>query len=121
MAHMGRQFGLANQLLGLLACLILIATLITGIVQWVRRRPRAYGGQKSGTITLSTNTPSSITQHLAAAPALPHDRLPRSMAVLLLLIAVLFPLVGASFLGVLIIDRLLTWLWHTLRPRTAYE
>lgn len=75
--HMGREYGLANQLASLAVCLALIGGVVAGIILWWHRRPN---GQ-------------------LAAPALqPSDRLPRPVVAMIVSMAILFPLVGASLL-----------------------
>ncbi|MBD1916633.1 PepSY domain-containing protein [Phormidium sp. FACHB-77] len=41
--HMGRYFGFANQLLMLVAALIVMLLAITGVVMWWQRRPQSAG------------------------------------------------------------------------------
>jgi uncharacterized iron-regulated membrane protein len=85
MTHMGRQYGLANQLTGLAACVTLVATVGAGLVLWWRRRPAGSFG----------------------APQLKAgNRLPRPLVVTIAALAVLFPLLGASVLLVLGIEAL---------------
>jgi uncharacterized iron-regulated membrane protein len=80
MTHLGRQYGIANQLTNLAVCLMLMASVSAGLVLWWRRRPRGQLG----------------------APALqPGDRTPGVIKALLAVLAVLFPLVGATMLPVL--------------------
>lgn len=76
MVHLGRQFGLANQLLGLLVCLLLAGAVVAGIVLWWRRRPAG-----------SLGTPQ--------APA--RERLPTGLKVLLVVLGLVFPMVALSF------------------------
>ena len=80
MTHMGRQYGLANQLANLLVCLVLVAGVVAGIVLWWCRRPKG---------------------NLAAPAQHVGDRLPPTVAGMIAVMAVLFPLVGASLLLVL--------------------
>lgn len=75
--HVGRQYGLANQLANLAVCLTLIGGVVTGIVLWWRRRPK---GQ------------------LATPTLHPSDSLPPIIIGLIAAVAILFPLVGASLL-----------------------
>jgi uncharacterized iron-regulated membrane protein len=75
MVHMGRQFGLLNQILGLVVCFGLIGSVIAGLSLWWRRRPKGA---------------------LAAPRLRETDQLPASLVGLLIALAVLFPLVGLS-------------------------
>jgi uncharacterized iron-regulated membrane protein len=81
--HMGRYFGLPNQLLMLLACLILILLCISGVVMWWQRRPDGRLG----------------------APAMPtyvqQWRIPIAIVAVM---GIAFPLVGASLVLVLLLD-----------------
>ncbi|MEL6815169.1 MAG: PepSY domain-containing protein [Cyanobacteria bacterium J06598_3] len=83
--HMGKYFGLANQLLMLVAALITILLAVTGTVMWWQRRPQGVG--------------------LIGAPAMPpymqHWKIP------LIIVAVLgfvMPFVGFSLIIVLSFD-----------------
>jgi uncharacterized iron-regulated membrane protein len=84
--HMGKYFGFANQLVMLLACVIVVLLCVSGIVMWWLRRP---------------------TDRLGA-PALPafvqHWRLPLAIVVVL---GIAFPLVGLSLVAVLLFDYLI--------------
>ncbi|WP_353218926.1 PepSY domain-containing protein [Salinisphaera sp. S4-8] len=82
--HMGNYFGLANQLVMLATCLAIVILVSTGFVMWWRRRPA--GG-------------------LGAPPRRAPIRL-RYLGVIMIAMAVLFPLAGASLIAVLIGDRL---------------
>lgn len=84
--HMGRQFGLANQMLGLATCLAIMGSVGTGVWMWWRRRPAGAFG-----------APARSRQ----------SRLPESLSVLLVCLAILLPLVGFTILIFLTIDRLL--------------
>ncbi|MFI8480733.1 PepSY-associated TM helix domain-containing protein [Pseudomonas sp. NPDC078700] len=87
MLHEGKMFGLANQLLMLLVCLMILLSSVSGLVLWWKRRPQGRFG----------------------VPPLRHD-LPvwRGAVVIMLLVGCLFPLVGASLLLVAPLDWLLT-------------
>ena len=75
--HMGKQFGLPNQLVLLASCFVLIATISFGIVMWLRRKPAGKIG----------------------APPVPAGFKPNAfLVVLILLFGVFFPLVGVSML-----------------------
>ena len=85
MTHMGRQYGLANQLANLAVCLVLIGSVSAGLVLWWRRRPAG----ELGAPTLQAG-----------------DRMPGTIKAGLAVLAVLFPLVGATMVPVLIWGRL---------------
>lgn len=85
MAHMGRQFGLANQVLALTVALTLAASVVTGVYMWWRRRLK---GQ-------------------LAAPGGVQDRLPRPVKLMIATIAALFPLVGASLVLAVAVEVIL--------------
>ena len=83
--HMGKYFGLGNQLLMLLACLVVIVLCVSGLVMWWQRRPAGRLG----------------------APKLPGQapqwRVPMALVAVL---GIVFPLVGFSLVTVLLLDYL---------------
>ncbi len=93
--HEGKMFGLANQLLMALVCLLILFGAVSGLLLWWQRRPAGRLG----------------------VPPLRHD-LPRwkvGVAIMLAL-GLVFPLVGASLLLIWLLDRLLARLpaWRRL-------
>jgi uncharacterized iron-regulated membrane protein len=86
MLHEGKLFGLANQLLMLAVCLLVLLSAVSGLVMWWQRRPQGSFG----------------------VPPLRHD-LPRwkTAIVVMLLLGAAFPLVGASLLLIWALDWLL--------------
>lgn len=83
--HLGQQFGLANQLVLLAACLVIVLLCVSGaMLCWKRRAP--------GTLSM---------RPLPLAPGAQ-----KIIPGLLLVGGVLFPLVGASMLAMLLFDRL---------------
>ena len=88
--HMGNYFGLANQLVMLATCIAIVLLVVSGFVMWWRRRPAGK---------------------LGAPPRRTPLRM-RYLGAIVIAMAVLFPLAGASLICVLIADRLL----QTLRP-----
>ncbi|WP_374411226.1 PepSY-associated TM helix domain-containing protein [Novosphingobium colocasiae] len=80
MTHMGRQYGLPNQIANLAVCLTLVAGIAAGLTLWWKRRPQ---GQ------------------LAAPQLKTGDRMPGGVKALLAVLAILFPLVGATMVPVL--------------------
>jgi len=97
--HMGKYFGLANQLLMLFAALVTLLLSITGTVMWWQRRPQGVG--------------------VVGAPPMPpyvqHWRVPLAIVAVL---GLLFPLVGLSLVVVLLLDYLVlsrfAWLRRAL-------
>ena len=83
--HMGKYFGIANQLLMLFAALVTMLLSVTGAVMWWRRRPQGNG--------------------IVGAPPMPpyiqHWKVPLAIVAVL---GLLFPLVGLSLVFVLLLD-----------------
>jgi uncharacterized iron-regulated membrane protein len=88
--HMGNYFGLANQLVMLATCIAIALLVLTGFVMWWRRRPAG---------------------RLGAPPRRAPLRM-RYLGVIVIAMAIVFPLAGVSLLVVLVAD----WLLQTLRP-----
>ncbi|BCT31144.1 PepSY-associated TM helix domain-containing protein [Pseudomonas protegens] len=86
MLHEGKMFGRVNQILVLVVCLMILLSAVSGMVMWWQRRPLGRLG----------------------VPPLRHD-LPKWKTAMLImaLLALAFPLVGASLIGVWLLDRLL--------------
>jgi uncharacterized iron-regulated membrane protein len=80
--HMGQEFGLGNQMLMLAACLSIILMAVAALVMWWKRRPA--GG-------------------LGVPPAA-NARTTAVASILILLIALLFPLTAASLAVVLVLE-----------------
>lgn len=95
--HMGQQFGLANQLLLLAACLAMVALAVSAAVMWWKRRPSGALG----------------------VPPMPADpRVLRGVTAILAIGGVLYPLVGASMVVVALLDWAVTRR-RPVRVRTA--
>jgi uncharacterized iron-regulated membrane protein len=86
MLHEGKMFGPLNQIIILLICLMILLSAVSGVVIWWKRRPDGKFG----------------------VPPLRHD-LPKwkTGVAIMLTLAVIFPLVGASLIVVWGLDRLL--------------
>ncbi len=81
--HMGQQFGVANQIVLLAACVGIVLLAVSAGIMWWKRRPRGSLG----------------------VPPLPQDkRVLRGLLALLAIGGILFPLVGASLLVMLVLD-----------------
>jgi len=93
--HMGQEFGIANQIILLVACVAIVVMAVTGLVMWWKRRP-------SGTL---------------GAPQLPSDwRLPRAVLGIGIVAGLFFPLVGLTLLVAVAIELAIVM---TSRFRTA--
>ena len=93
--HMGQEFGLANQLVLLAACLAIVGLAVSAGVMWWKRRPKGSLG----------------------VPPMPLDkRVFRGLIAILVIGGIVFPLVGLSLLIMLALD----WFYsRTVRPRAA--
>ena len=100
MLHMGKMYGLPHQLVMLLLCLMVMGSCLSGLWIWWRRRPSGRLG----------------------VPPLP-ESLPswRGAVVLLVVLGVAFPLLGASLLAVWLIDMLWQHAQKLLRPLPAIK
>jgi uncharacterized iron-regulated membrane protein len=85
--HTGKYFGLANQLLMLIACLILILLSISGFILWWQRRPEKFGA--------------------IGAPAMLYMQSWRVPLAIVAVLGLAFPLVGLSLVIVLLLDYFL--------------
>jgi uncharacterized iron-regulated membrane protein len=83
--HQGEQYGWPNLLIMLAGCLALICLCISGVIVWWKRRPSGK---------------------LAAPSRRDGDRLAKGVLAIAIVLACVFPLLGASMLAVLALDRL---------------
>ncbi|WP_139490668.1 PepSY-associated TM helix domain-containing protein [Brevibacillus dissolubilis] len=83
--HKGLEYGLPNQLMGLLVCMGIVGMVVSGLILWWRRKP---------------------TGHLGA-PKAPEVRKMKGLVVLMAIFGIVFPLVGASLILVFLIDWLM--------------
>jgi uncharacterized iron-regulated membrane protein len=81
--HEGQLFGLANQLMGVVTALALIAISILGVVMWLKRRPKG---------------------ELGAPPPMSGGQLRWAITAVIFL-GLLLPLFGASLIVLVILDR----------------
>lgn len=80
--HEGALFGLANQIMGLIIALALIALSVLGVLMWLKRRP---------------------TGKLAAPPR--GGRLPHGLIAAVAVLAILLPLFGVSLVAILLTEK----------------
>ena len=81
--HMGQEWGLANQVVLLLACIAMIGLSVSGATMWWKRRPSGALG----------------------VPEVPADlRIPRTLLLMALAAGVFFPLVGLSMLVLVTVE-----------------
>jgi uncharacterized iron-regulated membrane protein len=82
--HMGTQYGLANRIVMTTVCLGVVWSAVSGLVMWWKRRPHGKAG----------------------FPRRPPDaRLQRGLVTIAATLGTLFPLVGVSMVGVVVVDR----------------
>ncbi|QDL90564.1 PepSY domain-containing protein [Paroceanicella profunda] len=82
--HMGQQYGLANQLVLLAACLAILGLTVTAAVMWWKRRPAG---------------------RLGIPPCRADGRALAGLFALLMIGGVIFPLTGAVLLVLMLLDR----------------
>lgn len=80
--HKGTEFGLVNQLAGLLICVGIVGVVISGFLLWVNRKPKGSLG----------------------APKAPAKGRLKWFVLLLVGLGIIFPLVGLSLIIVLLMD-----------------
>lgn len=81
--HLGQQYGLANQIVLVMACIGIVLLAVSAGIMWWKRRPKGSLG----------------------VPPLPQEkRVLRGLIALLAIGGILFPLVGASLLAMLALD-----------------
>lgn len=95
-AHEGQLFGLANQLLGLVAALGVILLAVTGVLMWWARRPPGQLGSPAAGGILRTS---------------------RGAVVIAVLLALILPLMGATLVILLLVDAVFGR--YLPRPGTA--
>ncbi|WP_240668445.1 PepSY-associated TM helix domain-containing protein [Piscinibacter defluvii] len=89
--HTGRQFGAINQLVMLAGCGAIVALAVSAAVMWWKRRPQG---------------------RLAAPPRRDGDRAAAGAIGVAVLLGLLYPLLGASMLAALALDRLVPARWR---------
>lgn len=89
--HQGQEFGRVNQLVMAATCVAIVLMAVSAVAMWWKRRPKGSLG----------------------APRVPENyRIAKGVLMIAAAIGILFPLVGASLLAMLAIDRLLPARWR---------
>lgn len=83
--HEGTQFGIYNQIIGLIICMGIILTAASGFYLWIKRKPKNTMG--------SPKSPSVFNI--------------KGFVFILVILGVIFPLIGFSILFILLIDWLI--------------
>lgn len=83
--HKGTQFGPLNQLIGLIVCLGIIFTILSGVYLWWKRRPKKRLG-----------SPKASSTHQSVW-----------FLIFLIIMGIVFPLVGISLIVILILEYLI--------------
>lgn len=95
--HMGQAWGLANQVVLLLACVAMVVMTVAAGVMWWKRRPTGSLG----------------------TPQLPADwRIPRTVLLIAVAAGIFFPLVGLTLIGLAVIEVVI-YLGNRRRSRTV--
>ncbi|MCY8230909.1 PepSY-associated TM helix domain-containing protein [Priestia endophytica] len=81
--HKGTQFGLMNQLIGLLVCLGIAGVVLSGFYLWLKRKPKSK---------------------LGAPKAAENPKQMKILSFIIIIMGILFPLVGISIIVVLLFD-----------------
>ncbi|MES2672786.1 MAG: PepSY domain-containing protein [Pseudomonadota bacterium] len=95
-AHEGQLFGWINQLLGLLTAIGLVLMSVAGFILWRKRAPKGI----------------SI---LGAPPAMPDAKTGWGFVAIILIAAVLLPVIGASLIVIILVEKLMISRWETAR------
>ncbi|WP_436406352.1 PepSY-associated TM helix domain-containing protein [Brevibacillus brevis] len=83
--HKGLEYGLPNQLIGLLVCIGIVGVVVSGFILWWKRKPNGHIG----------------------APKVPELKKMKGLVVIIALFGILFPLIGLSLILVYLIDWLI--------------
>ncbi|MBY6161117.1 PepSY domain-containing protein [Mameliella alba] len=86
--HMGQEWGLANQIVLLLACVAMVGLCVSAAAMWWKRRPAGAVG----------------------VPTVPADwRIPRTLMLMAIAAGLFFPLVGLSMLVLVAVEVAMLW------------
>ena len=96
--HKGLEFGLINQIIGVIICIGLIAMVITGVYMWYKRKPEGSVGAPKA---------KSIFEY-------------KGLLAVMIGFGIIFPLVGLSLIILFLTDRLIIRKNKTLRRWLNY-
>jgi uncharacterized iron-regulated membrane protein len=91
-AHEGQLFGWLNQLLGLLTATGLLLMSVAGFIMWRKRAPKG-------------------AHILGAPPAMPDAKVGFGFVIIILMAAVFLPVIGASLIIILLLEKLIVARW----------
>lgn len=105
--HMGNQYGVVTRISATLACLGVLASILTGLTMWWKRRPAGGAGLPTATSTATrSNTPKRAVIAVSVAAVV---------------LGVIFPVFGLSVLVVLAVDAVLTRRRRSREHHAAHE
>ncbi|MES2824059.1 MAG: PepSY domain-containing protein [Pseudomonadota bacterium] len=95
-AHEGQLFGWFNQLLGLLTATGLVLMSVAGFIMWRKRAPKG-------------------ARILGAPPAMPDAKIGFGFVAIILMAAVLLPVIGASLIVMVVVEKFIISRWQAAR------
>lgn len=101
--HQGTQFGQINRLIMLAGCIGVWLLGLSGLIMWWKRRP-----------------PNLSRARLGAPPPLPGSRLRFAVLGIVMPLAILYPLTGASLLVVLLVDKFVFQRFRLRKPVSTH-
>jgi uncharacterized iron-regulated membrane protein len=98
--HMGTQYGLITRIIMTLGCVLTVVSFVTSIVLWWKRRPKG-----------TTGLPKRQARSSATM----------GVGIIALVLAVMYPLWGASLIAVLVVDGCVQLIRARRRPQTEVQ
>ncbi|SNZ02430.1 Uncharacterized iron-regulated membrane protein [Terribacillus aidingensis] len=81
--HKGTEFGIWNQIIGVIVCLGIVGIAVSGFILWLSRKPKGKLG----------------------SPKAPSDKVMKGVIAIIIILGIVFPLVGISIIIVWLFDR----------------
>jgi uncharacterized iron-regulated membrane protein len=98
--HMGTQYGLITRIIMTLGCVLTVVSFVTSIVLWWKRRPKG-----------TTGLPKRQARSSATM----------GVGIIALVLAVMYPLWGASLIAVLVVDGCVQLIRARRTPRNEVQ